>query len=1649
MSKLSELQARYGGASEPTFAPRVPGFSPALRTPAQDLTRLSPLQRLEAKYRLPEEEEEEQPQNRFAHFVNELPEPVRRAAGGAIRGLASALEPLQLPQDLLFAALAGAIDKETTIAGRLSQVNLADYMPGGVAPPRISSGEEIFNLMGLEGSAAKWAGIAADLTVDPLVFGSWLRLGGKLSGVQDLIRLGDKVDDFISPIGMGREVVKVARRSPTMSRMMDDRMLALERVFRDPNSTMFGIRRFGKKSTDFLERFVLPKEMVDRLRYGREFASDSALGRRAAESVGATVPTEAAGMMKRAVDGISETEDAKDTLRTFMRTAEEQRVAYEARLSALSSVERDVIEQAVYETIRPDKKKGPGVGLLAFLDGPEGAARLSDPAIRTLADDAYSALAKAIEGRAPTGPGGRFQWSDFVDEATAKSARDRLAEQQGRVGEVARERARMAGLVGEDAVQAEARAVRAYNNYLGDTLVIDAKLGMATSGLPYVTKQIRARVVELTGDSALSERILNTIMDVGLRGGQTGLDKLKDVSIGQIRLSSIVTKDVRRRSARLDRIQAYNNALKAERIRIAGANMAERRANLEAFVGEAADLADRSNDFAQAAWRMAQRFASAPVPPTRARRGMPAQARTAMKNSEGAVRESRKLVDAVERYRKVAADFAENGGLGLADMNRLVNAERGMIKAIENLGKAVDGPMPNVWGIDNIERGIMGAGVAALRQAPDLTARPEGIKRFATSLLSDMQEAHARRLQVREAVRPAPAATDPASRLMAKEARKAEEARIKTLANEAAEAAVPRSELLARPTGTLVVGDEIIPFQGKNAIGEDILAYRINSGQYKSIDEALEAPLTFRELIDGIDELQALPIGEFFEGLMNGHLRRSYAIFGDADDFQRHIDNIRVGTIIPSSIFDEAALFKNMPGFEVEAQLIMDYHGMLQRGKRGVMLKKSSIYEYLVNSNVSPARANEALKRMAQSLGPENGNLRHFLNMMEEFVPNYRAKMRDRADSLAKIGDDPRAVSGQRYFDPTKEVPEKLLEGMGEFAMARASIVESTEIARRTVGRQEAVQNLYQTARDHGLIRSNKYTDQFGVTYQKFADNAETLGGFAGKYMHPYLVDELRKMTAVKGPRVPEALTRVRAMITGGYLAAPSVIAANFFGGLYQAGTVGINPATMLKRLFQVADDMQRSSLGYRSDLIHEIKRNLNLEISSLSYQDLMKDMNRVRLDDFGLGKEGLGRVFDDVSQVYERFLQRPGIGKYRTRFAGLDGFQFTENWMKVAGYVEMKERLIQRIRQGTRAQPGIGAGPLDAVTTARIEKEAAEFARIIVFDYSELPTALNALKEYGLVLFPGFTYFLAGRTIDAWLRRPGALAVADRMSEAVSNATLSAEEQIVAHLGTPDWLKDDQGVPMPFTMRRGPENERIVNMIPLNQLVPTSTIWDFGLGAGNPWSESIASGGLWGPFAEVIMALVSGEGDAPITGRYGNRVFDADSEGARKASDVMRFLFNTLAPSNVKKLITENMEGELAGLLPEAVGLFSNIGHFGTDGMSEAAYSFDESRTLRPDRGIREAVISSVLRSPQPVALEGPLVGLQRELRNEQARLGEQLTMLRRRANRARSEGDEANYERWVEDIRRRQDEFNSKWGEYLEFYNNYRRRRIEEERR
>lgn len=1790
------------------------------------------------------------PQDESGSFLDKVPKPL----AGAVRGLASMLEPLQLPQDVLFAALAGSMDPDSTITQRLSKIQLRDYLPGGEAPARPASGEEIFRLMGFNEEVSKWAGIAADLTVDPLIFGSWLRVTGKVSRIEELVTLGNRFDHFTSPLGLAKETNRVLRRSESYSQFLDSRMERLVGALRNPDSVVFGIQRFGERATRLMDR-VLPSDVMYRVRFGNEAGQQLFDAERKAMSAGIRLSENARLMLQRAQVGV-DGDQSRHILQLYVQALEAQPRAREMHLSSLSPYIRELTETEIYALARDQA----GVGFVPLARDPE---TIQNPQLRTLLEDAQGSLRQLGDElpdelrRVLDGEAGQPGWNSRVDEAKA------------RVREAVAREGQRGGLTAEGIEAAQRQASAAFDNYLKDTLTIDALLGYHLSGYEFVSNGFRSSVFELTGDLNLAQKLWLRWFGAGLTRGEEGIAQLREQSTGikltteaQIQ-SDEMLRQMRNRQARLkaveDRLAELEAIKRADADAIAAPGLRRdavvartseeiarqearkaayeaRKANVTAYhearreqIRRYADSDDVrfAEDLAQAAGQQVESLVGGRDGLIPALSAYVNQVRDFMMNhverevirsrgGQAVLSTLRRLEEQAAKYQKALTEVVTAELPTPQQMNRLLQAQRNIARSVEvhaqqwrrleslkanadaiTLRSAAPRPtseqvytvrLPSAFYDDVLGQGpgLSGKVLRSLKNGQvdvELTAAQYDEFLAMASAYAGDQGIHAERLRlardaaerreaqrlkraaesaeralaratptVREVAQAAPAGRavpqevsditaqlakdslelqrmfspdshpgtaeayayadrvieilkqrratanihaesgrreaaqateyaqavqhnidDAAARIAAarEEASTArrvareetQAARASVRARRAAEQATREAEGLPRPgsrADLLNVARSVdyqprsmpqrtpaLAYDGENPTMSDILAARIKrqldastdvrtSVRHEDLDyEALlEQPITFGELWDRVSGLQALNFGEYAQGLMNGHLRKAYGLFIDGDNFERYIDALTSGgVIVKNRVLDDSDFRQYLPGMTAEADLLTEYHRSLLQAGGGAIIRRDGMIRFLEGQGVAPQRINQVIETLQRNL---NNNPYHLNNI--ELVKSLRTKY---LSELRRLRDEP--VTGgnlplrnQALFQERVELPEAMVAQLGEYANATFSVLETAEYASRVLPRQNYFQNTLEVARRNGLIKPHEFHDEWGTTYRKIAEGDGVLGAYAGQYVHPHLLKELERMATVDKPLIPAAFNRVRSLITGGYLAAPSVLAANFVGGLYQGATAGIDPVTMLRRMHEVLPDMLAAARGEQTELMRKLMAHGDLDITGLVGSDKAADFSRLVRQDVGFGSEGVQRLFDNVTSWYEDFLQRPGLGRFRVPFAGLQGFQFTENWFKVAAFKEASERLA---REGLPSATGRGVRKL---TPLEIERTAAEFARTVVFDYSTLPSSLDFAKKTGLVLFPGFAYFLAGRTLNTALTRPGVLAVSDRLSEALMNAQLPLEDQVLAWLGMPDWLKEEQGVPLPLSAHEGREGARQASFIPLAQLVPTVTLWDWAAGGGtggNPWGESLTQLGLWGPLFDAVSAIFEGDGEATFTGRYGHQVFDPGSQGHEKAGQVFRFLYNTMAPSVVRKTLTADYDGRAQGLLPSVARGLRDITGGTPEDFVHGAYTISERATGRPDKRWQDQIVANFLRTPTVVALEGPLAGIRDMYGKDRQRYTAERSALVQRYDRARAAGQAAAAEELRARINALSEEFNDKWAAYQELYDAY----------
>lgn len=185
------------GTLMPTGVPQMPGF------PQETVGALRGAGG--ASYKTPEE------------MMQETSSGFLERAG---RFITSVLSPLQLPQDILFASLAGAMDRERSVMDYFGEMEWGNYTPWSVAPKRVVSGSDLLMLANVQDEKTRQiVGLGMDFLLDPLMGGLVLRGVARAARAPGLNKIADIVDTVSeAPMALAGlptvRVVNAARQLP-------------------------------------------------------------------------------------------------------------------------------------------------------------------------------------------------------------------------------------------------------------------------------------------------------------------------------------------------------------------------------------------------------------------------------------------------------------------------------------------------------------------------------------------------------------------------------------------------------------------------------------------------------------------------------------------------------------------------------------------------------------------------------------------------------------------------------------------------------------------------------------------------------------------------------------------------------------------------------------------------------------------------------------------------------------------------------------------------------------------------------------------------------------------------------------------------------------------------------------------------------------------------------------------------------------------------------------------------------------------------------------------------------------------------------------------------------------------------------------------
>lgn len=199
----------------------------------------------------------------------------------------------------------------------------------------------------------------------------------------------------------------------------------------------------------------------------------------------------------------------------------------------------------------------------------------------------------------------------------------------------------------------------------------------------------------------------------------------------------------------------------------------------------------------------------------------------------------------------------------------------------------------------------------------------------------------------------------------------------------------------------------------------------------------------------------------------------------------------------------------------------------------------------------------------------------------------------------------------------------------------------------------------------------------------------------------------------------------------------------------------------------------------------------------------------------------------------------------------------------------------------------------LAAMKLGRGVEEAARIAADATFNYTRIPYGLQLIREYGLMAFPSFSYFIAS-SMPKWLReRPAVFTAPQRFAQASWEAgTDSPEESARALVYLQDYVRNQLPAILPMKRKDGS-----YVAVPLTYVLP---IKPFDSGT----MQEIVGLGVFQPFLDATNGLIQyvenqASGAKPVLGaQWGGQLYEPFSTPGQAAIGTVRYLLSKFAPS-------------------------------------------------------------------------------------------------------------------------------------------------------
>jgi hypothetical protein len=342
----------------------------------------------------------------------------------------------------------------------------------------------------------------------------------------------------------------------------------------------------------------------------------------------------------------------------------------------------------------------------------------------------------------------------------------------------------------------------------------------------------------------------------------------------------------------------------------------------------------------------------------------------------------------------------------------------------------------------------------------------------------------------------------------------------------------------------------------------------------------------------------------------------------------------------------------------------------------------------------------------------------------------------------------------------------------------------------------------------------------------------ESLGALSGRYVLDAVHHELTTM----GTTVPTAWQKGLGMWKYGKVVLnPASHGRNISSNFILADLAGLAPW----KIHRYRDAWRSLS---KKDEFYELAQKHGTHLTN-TFVDEEMSLGLKNAEDLSQLSDGIASTFSRLKDKTMALLKKPGRA-----------YQKEEQWFKQAFFIDHMKKAIRK-----------GGKPLGALSESAKEtlsKAASDAAQDALFDYRNLPVAIDKMRRWGVVPFIAFPYKAITATGRAVANRPAALGRYGHLEQAFEP---SKEEQVSERTALPEymqksWMRLPEGIPF---LKDEKGHARYLN---LQYILPWSDLGEVAddIQEGNVLGGYLGTGGpqssfLNIPAANLVSSIVTG----------------------------------------------------------------------------------------------------------------------------------------------------------------------------------------------